>query len=321
MNKKLLLFVVGLMMISITACDTIKKNNDKDLNIETETKTEIETKTETEAEEEKTDTETQTPSAPLATEEIPSFTYTALSQLLYATSNLNVRDLPAIKGNKIGYIGKGQSVTITAKCNETNWYTIAYEGKTGFVSNEFLSDSKQESTQPVTPAQQPPVESSKAFEVYDTGDNELNAICDAILLPIIQRGMTEREQTYAIYKWVTGHVKYRGISDTSSWVAGAKIALSLPRNGNCFAFYCASRGLLTRLGFENVEATSYEKGHYWNMIKVDGSWWHFDTTSGWATERFLWTSKQINEYQYYDYSTNGENIVYNWNPEGCPQTP
>ncbi len=321
MKKILFLCVVGLVIISATACDTSKKNTDKNLNIETKTETETKTKTETEAEEEKTNTETQTPSAPLVTEEIPSFTYTDLSQLLYAKSNLNIRDLPTITGNKIGYIEQGQSVTITAKCNETNWYTISYDGKKGFVSNEFLTNIKPEVTQPATPVQQPPVELTSAFEAHDTGDAELNAICDAILLPIIQKGMTERDKAYAVYKWVTGHVKYRGISDTSSWIAGSKIALSLPRNGNCFAFYCASRGLLTRLGFENVEATSYGKGHYWNMVKVDGSWWHFDTTSGWATERFLWTSKQINEYQYYDYSTNGENIVYNWNPEGCPQTP
>ena len=113
MKKILFLCVVGLVIISATACDTSKKN-----------------------------TETQTPSAPLVTEEIPSFTYTDLSQLLYAKSNLNIRDLPTITGNKIGYIEQGQSVTITAKCNETNWYTISYDGKKGFVSNEFLTNIK-----------------------------------------------------------------------------------------------------------------------------------------------------------------------------------
>lgn len=318
MKKVTLIYLVSFLVILATACTTTsnqtKNNPDKPSKVEA-----------TKGEEKDTTDQSgnrDTAVTPPKAEEEPKYSYTELSLTMYTTSNLNVRDLPLLEGNKIDTIEKGQPVTVSAQCNETKWYSISYSnGKKGYVSNEFLSKTKPVVVQATNPVLQPSSKSGMAYEPHDTGDAQLNAICDGILTPIIQKGMTEREKAYAVYKWVTGHVKYRGISDTSSWIKGAKIALSLPRNGNCFAFYCASRGLLTRLGFENVEASSYGKGHYWNMVKVDGYWWHFDTTSGWATERFLWTSKQINEYQYYDYSTNGENIVYNWNPEGCPQTP
>ncbi len=315
MKKIALICSVVFLAIVVTACTSTKNK--------TQNIPEKSTKVETVKDQKEESKETNT--IPPKVEEKPQYTYAEIAQTMYTISTLNVRDLPVIDGNKIATIEKGEAVTVTAQCNETKWYAISYNnGNKGYVSNEFLSMTKPVVVQAVTPtppAPQPSNSSENAYEPHDTGDAQLNAICDAILTPIIQKNMTERQKAYAVYKWVTGHVKYRGISDTSSWINGAKIALSLPRNGNCFAFYCASRGLLTRLGFENVEATSYGKGHYWNMVKVDGYWWHFDTTSGWATERFLWTSKQINEYQYYDYSTNGENIVYNWNPEGCPQTP
>ncbi|MBP7319429.1 MAG: SH3 domain-containing protein [Lachnospiraceae bacterium] len=312
MKKIAFIYLVAFLAIAATACTST--------NNKTQNKTEKSTKVEA-AKDQKEESKENTVTPPKV-EEKPQYTYTENAQTMYTISNLNVRDLPVKEGNKVATIEMGEAVTVTAQCNETQWYAISYNnGKLGYVSNEFLSKTKPVIVQAVTPVPQPSNSSGKAYEPHDTGDAQLNAICDEILTPIIQKEMTERQKAYAVYTWVTGHVKYRGISDTSSWIKGAKTALSLPRNGNCFAFYCASRGLLTRLGFENVEASSYGKGHYWNMVKVDGNWWHFDTTSGWATERFLWTSKQINEYQYYDYSTNGENIVYNWNPEGCPQTP
>lgn len=152
----------------------------------------------------------------------------------------------------------------------------------------------------------------------DTGDAKLNEMCDDILVDILQPDMSERDKAYAIYKWVSKNVRYRGSSDTSDWIEGAKYSLT-NRKGNCYAFYTASRALLARAGFETTGATSYSYDHYWNIVKVDGVWRHFDTTPGWGTERFLWTGTQIDNYVYYNDEL-GRNISYGWNPEGCPET-
>ena len=152
----------------------------------------------------------------------------------------------------------------------------------------------------------------------DLGDSKLNNMCDEILLTILKNDMDERQKAYAIYVWVCDHVRYRGNTAIIDWKEAAKGALS-NRKGNCYAFYTASRALLARAGFETGEAVSYGFTHYWNLVKVDGQWRHFDTTSGWGTERFLWTGTQIDEYVYYN-SNLGTNITYNWNPNGCPDT-
>lgn len=190
--------------------------------------------------------------------------------------------------------------TTTAPVKETTTVQATTEQKT----------TEQETTQ----SQEQMLENT----FVDLGDSKLNSMCDEILLSILNNDMTEREKAYAIYTWVCGHVRYRGSTAITDWKESAKTILST-RKGNCYAFYVSSRALLARAGFETDMATSYGLGHYWNLVKVDGQWRHFDTTSGWGTERFLWTGTQINEYSYYN-SGLGTSLTYEWNPEGCPDT-
>lgn len=190
--------------------------------------------------------------------------------------------------------------TTTAPVKETTTVQATTEQKT----------TEQETTQ----SQEQMLENT----FVDLGDSKLNSMCDEILVSILNNSMTEREKAYAIYTWVCGHVRYRGTTAIADWKESAKTILST-RKGNCYAFYVSSRALLARAGFETGMATSYELDHYWNLVKVDGQWRHFDTTSGWGTERFLWTGTQINEYSYYN-SNLGTTITYDWNPEGCPDS-
>lgn len=238
-----------------------------------------------------------------------------LDAVKYAKSDVNVRQGPGIGYPRIGILSANDQVRVTGQADSTGWYRITYNDVIGFVSNNYLVDEKVSAEE--NGEQNADDNGAGAMfqaAVYqDTGNEELNQLCDDILINIVGDDMSEREKAYAVYTWVTGNIKYRGISDTGDWIAGAKTALS-KRSGNCYAFYSASRALLTRLGFENIEAISYTEGHYWNMVKVDGSWWHFDTTTGWGTQRFLWTSEQLLNYTY-------RNLAYLWSPEGYPETP
>lgn len=182
------------------------------------------------------------------------------------------------------------------------------------VTTEQETTEQKTTEQVTTPSQEQMLKNT----FVDLGDSKLNNMCDEILVGILNNGMTEREKAYAIYTWVCEHVRYRGNTAITDWKESAKTILST-RKGNCYAFYVSSRALLARAGFETDMATSYELDHYWNLVKVDGQWRHFDTTSGWGTERFLWTGTQINEYSYYN-SNLGTSITYNWNSEGCPDT-
>lgn len=273
--------------------DTDTENGqDTDTESKNEPDTEINTQPETEPEPEVT------------TKPEPVYTYTDVNKTMYATTSVNMRSGPDADFDKTGTLSLADEFIVTGVCNETGWYRGQYNGNTVYVSDKYLSETKPEVPTHIT--------------YYDTGDAALNEKCDAVLNQIADTDMTEREIAYAIYKWVETNVVYQGATDSTDWVKAANTALST-RKGNCIAFYSVARALLTRAGFENTVATSYTKDHYWNMVKVEGSWWHFDCTAGWQGERFLWTTKQINEYRVVWPS--GHVTEYNFNPEGCPETP
>ena len=73
-----------------------------------------------------------------------TYTYKNLNKTMYAVSGVNVRDLPASDGEKLGKLATGDAVTVTGQCNETKWYRIDYNGKTGYVSSNYLTDTKPE---------------------------------------------------------------------------------------------------------------------------------------------------------------------------------
>ena len=42
-----------------------------------------------------------------------------------------------------------------------------------------------------------------------------------------------------------------------------------------------SKALLTRAGIENIDLKATKHKHYWNFVKVEEGWYHFDTTPRW----------------------------------------
>ena len=225
-----------------------------------------------------------------------------------------------------------EMTTVQPTTTETVKETVTEQVTTEQVTTEQVTTEQPTTTEPIKETTTVQVTTEQTTEqvttqsqeqmlentFVDLGDSKLNSMCDEILLSILNNDMTEREKAYAIYTWVCGHVRYRGSTAITDWKESAKTILST-RKGNCYAFYVSSRALLARAGFETDMATSYGLGHYWNLVKVDGQWRHFDTTSGWGTERFLWTGTQINAYSYYN-SNLGTSLTYDWNPEGCPDT-
>ena len=90
--------------------------------------------------------------------------------------------------------------------------------------------------------------------------------------------------------------------------------------GNCYAYYSASAALLTRAGIENMEIHEPDMSHVWNLVKMDGQWYHFDATPGWGEQRFLWTDEQMENYSYYNEDVEHE-ISYDWDHAEFPATP
>ena len=104
----------------------------------------------------------------------------------------------------------------------------------------------------------------------------VDTMADGILAGIIHEGMGQREKAVAIYNWVKGNLRYSGYSPVGDWVGGAYDGMR-KHHGDCYTYFATSAELLNRAGMETIEVIrSSDNNHYWNLVKVDGSWYHFD---------------------------------------------
>ena len=70
------------------------------------------------------------------------YTYSEVSQTMYAKSAVNVRDLPSTDGKKIGSLKASQEIAVTGKCDQTGWYRFNWNGTTGYVSDKYIISEK-----------------------------------------------------------------------------------------------------------------------------------------------------------------------------------
>lgn len=169
MKKRLVAAMFAVMMISLVGCGKASEPmpiEATEVVEESETVEEV-TATVEEAAETEAPAEEPVTEAP-AEEQSSPYSYTELSQTMYAQSTVNVRDLPEQTGAKLGSLSTNQEVTVTGQCNETGWYRISYNGGGGFVSNSYLGTEKvavkSQNTAKSSEANQAPAESQPAQE-------------------------------------------------------------------------------------------------------------------------------------------------------------
>ena len=148
MKKNLVAAMFAVMMISLVGCGKASEPMPIEATEVVEEVTETETKeaTEVEAQDEVADDDVAekpvVDEAPAAEEPSSPYSYTELSQTMYAQSTVNVRDLPEQSGAKLGSLSTNQEVTVTGQCNETGWYKISYNGGEAYVSDSYLGTEK-----------------------------------------------------------------------------------------------------------------------------------------------------------------------------------
>ena len=184
MKKRLVAAMFAVMMISLVGCgkasepmpieatevveesETVEETTETEETVEETTETEVAEATETEAPAEE----------PVAEEPASPYSYTELSQTMYAQSTVNVRDLPEQTGGKLGSLTTNQEVTVTGQCNETGWYKISYNGGEAYVSNSYLGSEKvavksSQNTAKSSEATQAPAETPAEAPAETTDDN------------------------------------------------------------------------------------------------------------------------------------------------------
>lgn len=132
--------------------------------------------------------------------------------------------------------------------------------------------------------------------------NELDDMADEILKQITKPEWSNTKKAQAIYNYTRGHIAYIGYSDKSDWEKEAANGIRYGK-GDCFTYYSVARILLTRSGIPNIEVRRVKPDyrghtrHWWNMVYVQGGFYHYDTSPRSMGGRFcLVTDEQLKEY-------------------------
>ncbi|PLT44727.1 putative S-layer protein [Paenibacillus pasadenensis] len=96
-----------------------------------------------------------------------------------------------------------------------------------------------------------------------------------IVASLVRPGMSEEQKAGAIHDWIVRHVRY----DESLTRYTAYEALEL-RSAVCQGYALLAYRMLTDAGLEAriAEGTVDTGDHAWNLVRIDGSWHHMDTT-------------------------------------------
>lgn len=177
--------------LMLTACGSKETTSNETASTETTSATATEATsvestemTTTEAAVEPTEAPTETPAespapavestaAPVESTAVSTgYTYSELSQTMYAKSAVNIRDLPSTDGKKIGSLKASQEITVTGKCDQTGWYRFDWNNTTGYVSDKYIVSEKpagnntaatQQNTATPAPAQTTTTGSSEPY--------------------------------------------------------------------------------------------------------------------------------------------------------------
>ncbi|WP_127533763.1 transglutaminase domain-containing protein [Paenibacillus kobensis] len=104
---------------------------------------------------------------------------------------------------------------------------------------------------------------------------QVDQITTQALQSIITAGMNDHEKVKAIHDWVVDRVEY----DTSLTRYTAYEAL-LTGKTVCQGYALLMHNMLTKAGFVSriVEGTVSSGDHAWNLVRLDGQWYHLDAT-------------------------------------------
>ncbi len=162
---------------SVDNTTPVKEDNES---IETEDTTPVEDITPTEDTTE-IEEDTETKEDTVTEEDTVDSDITPLDQTMYAQGNVNTRSGPSTDYEKIGGLSVNEEVHVIGQSKSTGWYEIEVSGsEKQFVSNQFLSTTKIQSTQSTTTTTSTQSTQSQTTNPNQTTNAKAQAILDAL---------------------------------------------------------------------------------------------------------------------------------------------
>ena len=158
------------------------------------------------------------------------------------------------------------------------------------------------------------------LSTYQKRVNDLNAEIDALVAQV--EGMNEFEKALYIHDYIVLHSEYDlellEYKKTNGSLPGelrsekyTEYSIFVNGTGVCGSYALAYRAVLNAAGMECLYLSSRSMNHAWNLVKIDGNWYHVDCcwddpvpdTYGRARRTyFLRTDKEIMDLQHYSWS-------------------
>ncbi len=152
------------------------------------------------------------------------------------------------------------SGSILTTTSDTYAFTISEEGR--YFLQFRITDANGDSLKFQSPT-------------YETPSEELSAKVQEIVNACAGEGKSDYQKALALHDWLCENASY---DDTLTIHDPSGVLLQ--GTGVCESFALAYQMLLTEAGVENVYVTGTANGggHAWNMVKLDGEWYHVDVT-------------------------------------------
>lgn len=131
-------------------------------------------------------------------------------------------------------------------------------------------------------------------------EDDVYSMVDGILTEILTPGAGARQIAQRIHKYVSGQIRYVPTA-AKICVSGSAYAGLTYGKGDCYTYYALAELMLTRAGIETVGVTRSggQTSHYWNLVKIEEEWYHFDacpTPSSTGFSTCLFTNSQAQAY-------------------------
>ena len=152
---------------------------------------------------------------------------------------------------------------------------------------------------------------------YHVGDGDPYALASKVLSNI--RKDSDVETARAIFNWVHDTFWFRLLSGTPDYEDAAYRGFTL-HNGDCYVYYACCKMLLDLAGIPNMMVKRYPvygSNHYWNLVKLNGQWYHCDSTwrKDYDSYFFMYTTEELRNFWHNGW--NGYNFDEDLYPESA----
>ncbi len=129
---------------------------------------------------------------------------------------------------------------------------------------------------------------------YEESLQKLNSKVDEILKSV-PKGLSEYERELFVHDYIVKNCKYDRSKDLQRpWERYTCLGCMVRKEAVCEGYSKATQLLLSRLGVKcrTITGSRDQEQHMWNMVNIDGDWYHLDVT--WDC------SEELNRYFYFN---------------------